>query len=277
MAVIAMTREMATRGIDVAQGLADRMGLSIVHHEVVEHDVANLSGFGESEVHRFLEGKSSLMERFRIDPMRMSRYTALEILELSAKGNVLIRGWGASYLLRAVPHVVCVRICAPMEFREQTLMERLHISDRVAARREIERNDAAHSSAMQKLFGGNWRAPWLYATVLNTARVPIDDCVDHVARLVTSPAFVETPKSRMLLMDQLVTARVRHSLGKRFGTIGIDVGIEPTVSEGKVTLVGACSDARMVPEVVRMVQRIEGVSSVESRIEHVAFVPMGGA
>ena len=132
MAVIVMTREMATRGKDVAQGLADRLGLSIVHSEVVEHDVAKLTGLGDSEVHRFLEGGSTLMERLRIDRARMSRSTAHEIFELAAKGKVLIRGWGASYLLRNIPHVLCVRICAPIEFREQVLMERLGTTDRPA-------------------------------------------------------------------------------------------------------------------------------------------------
>ena len=53
MAVIAMTREMATRGSEVAAGLADRLGLAIIHHEIVEHDIAERTGMPESEVHRF--------------------------------------------------------------------------------------------------------------------------------------------------------------------------------------------------------------------------------
>ncbi|MFX9185026.1 cytidylate kinase family protein, partial [Acinetobacter baumannii] len=86
---------------------------------------------------------------------------------LAAKGNVLIRGWGASYLLRSVPHVLCVRICAPMRFRENVLMERVHTLDRASAHREIVRNDEAHSAVMRKLHGGSWRAAWLYGIVLN--------------------------------------------------------------------------------------------------------------
>jgi len=72
--------------------------------------MAERIGVPESEVHRFLEGEASLLERWKLDRKRMSRYTAQEILELAAKGNVLIRGWGATYLLKSVPHVVCVRV-----------------------------------------------------------------------------------------------------------------------------------------------------------------------
>ena len=73
MAVIAMTREMATLGKDVAAGLADRLGLTVVHHELVEHGIAERAGMPESEVHRFLEGEASLLERWKIDRKRLSR------------------------------------------------------------------------------------------------------------------------------------------------------------------------------------------------------------
>jgi cytidylate kinase len=176
MVVIAMTREMATRGSEVAAGLAERLGLAIIHHEVVEHEIAERSGMPESEVHRFLEGEASLFERWKLNRERMSRYTAQEILELAAKGNVLIRGWGATYLLRSVPHIVCARICAPMPFRERVLMERLGQKDAALARREVLRNDAAHNGTMQRLFGVHWEDPSLYAIVLNTARVSVPKC-----------------------------------------------------------------------------------------------------
>ena len=62
MAVIAMTREMATLGRDVAAGLAQRLGLHVVHHELVAQDIAGRPGQRESEVQRFLEGEASLFD-----------------------------------------------------------------------------------------------------------------------------------------------------------------------------------------------------------------------
>jgi cytidylate kinase len=202
MAIIAMTREMATLGQDVAAGLAERLGLDVVHHELVAQDIAERAGMRESEVQRFLGGEASLLERLRVDRARVSRYTAEEILERAVKGSVLIRGWGATYLLRNVPHVVCVRICAPMVDRERVLMQRLGIRDPAIARREIERNDAAHNGTMQRLFGIDWTDPALYALVLNTARIPVADCIEHIAKVVESAPF-------------RVTARVAHGSAPR--------------------------------------------------------------
>jgi cytidylate kinase len=267
MAVIAMTREMATLGRDVTAGLAQRLGLTVVHHELVEHDIAERAGMPESEVHRFLEGEASLLQRWKIDSKRLSRYTAREILELAVKGNVLIRGWGATYLLRTVPHVITVRICAPMAFREKVLMERLGITDRNQARSEISRNDAAHNRTMQKMFAVNWMDPTLYTTVLNTARVPVQQCVEQLVHLTQSPPFLETAQSRAVLMDELILSRVHSVLHDRFG------GINATVSLGKVALTGATTDERLMVEAVRLMHSIDGVTGVECRMSHIAFQP----
>ena len=272
MAVIAMTREMATLGRDVAAGLAERLGLHMVHHELVVQDIAGRAGTRESEVQRFLEGGATLLDRWRVDTARVSRYTAEQILDLAVKGNVLIRGWGATYLLRNVPHVVCVRICAPMPDRERILMQRLGINDRATARREIERNDAAHNGTMQRLFGIDWTDPALYSLVLNTARIEVADCIEHIIRVTQAPKFQETPVSRMALNDQLILSKVHSALDQRFGSSTSALGIDAEVAAGQVVLKGALSDKRMIAETVRLMHTIPGVQSVESRIGHIAFV-----
>jgi cytidylate kinase len=271
MAIIAMTREMATLGRDVAAGLAERLGLDLVHHELVAQDIAERAGMRESEVQRFLGGEASLLGRWRVDRARVSRYTAEEILELAVKGNVLIRGWGATYLLRNVPHVLCVRICAPMADRERVLMQRLGIHDPATARREIERNDAAHNGTMQRLFGIDWTDPALYALVLNTARIQVADCVEHIVKVAESPAFQETAESRMSLSDQLILSKVHSALDRRFGSSTTALGIDAEVAAGKVLLKGALSDERIIVETVRLMHTIPGVQAVESRIGHIAF------
>jgi len=271
MAVIAMTREMATLGRDVAAGLAERLGLHVVHHELVAQDIAVRSGQRESEVQRFLEGGATLFDRLRVDTRRVSRYTAEQILDLAAEGNVLIRGWGATYLLRNVPHVVCVRICAPMPDRERVLMERLGINDAAIARREIERNDAAHNGTMQRLFGIDWTDPALYALVLNTARISVADCVEHIVKVAEAPAFQETAQSRTALDDQLILSKVYSALDRRFGSSSTALGIEADVAAGRVVLRGALSDQRLIAETVRLMHEIPGVTAVESRIGHLSF------
>jgi cytidylate kinase len=271
MAVIAMTREMGTLGRDVAQALAGRLGLEIIHHELVENDIATRSGLRESEVRRFLGGEASFIGQWRMDRKRLSHFTAQEILEIAARDNILIRGWGATYLLREVPHVVCVRICAPMAFRARVMMKRIGIGDEAAARREIERSDAAHNGTMQRLFGADWTDATLYALTLNTARVAPEDCAAQIVQLVESEAFRPTPASRGMLTDRLLEARVRSALRERFDTGLQAMGVEVKVHDAQVVLGGAASDERIIAELVRTAAGVPGVARVQSQIRYLSF------
>jgi cytidylate kinase len=268
-----MTREIGTLGKDVAAGLAEHLGLDVIHHQLIEHDIAERSSLPEKEVHRFLEGEASLLARWRMDRRRMQSCTAQQIFELAAKGGALIRGWGSVYLLRSVRHVLSVRVCAPMEFREGVLMQRLGLKGHAAARREIERDDAAHNRTMQRMFGIDWTDPAHYTIVLNTARIPVRDCVDCIVRLAQSPAFAETEESKAELMNQLISARVRSAIERHFGS---DAGalIKSEVKAGQVMLTGPMVDARYIEEAVRLVRSVEGVTGVESHITPIGFQPI---
>jgi len=218
MTVITMTREMGSRGKDVACGLAEALGLKVVHKEVVEHHLAKRLQVHESFVHRYLEGGVRVLDNWRIDKKALALYTAEEIFELAERGNVLIRGWGATQLLRSVPHVVCVRVCAPLDARVRTLMARLNLDDAKTALKEIKENDAAHSRAIRSLSQGSWKNPVLYDLVLNTERVPVEKCVDLVLGLVENPEFKETPQSRATLAA-LKRAAQQHQLRQEGGVL----------------------------------------------------------
>jgi cytidylate kinase len=267
MPVIAMTREMGTPGREVAQRLADELGLKVVLHEVVEHDLAERLHVPESAVHHRLEGGATLLERLQVGSKRLARYTAEEILEFAQKGNVLIRGWGACTLLRGVPHVARIRVCAPMEQREQSVMERRSLKDVAEARRELERNDAAHKSAVQGAFGVARGDPLLYDLVLNTERLSVETCVRMVRDLVERPEFQETEASRAILNDRVLEAHIRVKLAERF-TAGTGVsGIEATVRGGRVVLKGIAIHPTLKADAEDIVSSIPGVKSVDDQIQ----------
>ena len=272
MAVIAMTREMATLGKDVAEGLAARLGLTIVHHELVEQDIAQRAGLPESEVHRFLEGETPLLQKWKIDSKRLSRYTAQGILARRARQNSHPRlGRDASPM--SVPHAICVRISCLWYSKRKSLWNALASPIHVWLDERLSEAMLLTTTRCAGCFGIHWQDPGLYTLALNTARVSVDDCVEQITRLAQSPAFLETAASKLSLQDHIVLARVRDALDRRFGP-GINaLGIEEHVSKGHVTLTGAMSDERPMVECVRLVRDVTGVVSVESKIAYIAFRP----
>ena len=270
MVTIAMTREMGTFGKDVAHGLADALDLKVIHSELVEHDLAERLGVQESAVHHYLEGNASLLERWKIDKSKLSQYTAEEILEFAQAGNVVIRGWGSVAVLRAIPHVLRVRVCAPMPFRERVIMDRLGLKDAAVARSEIEKNDAAHAKLMRGFFGVNWENPQLYHVSLNTGCVPVDTCVRVVRLLTDDPAFTENEGSRGILADKLIEARTYAVLKVLASDSGIGFGANVAVTAGRVVLSGHIGPGGDLDDAITKIRRIDGVKDVDNRIQRVA-------
>jgi cytidylate kinase len=267
MPIVAMTREMGSRGREVAERVAEAMGLTLVVRELVEHDLAEGMHVAEGTIHRRLEGGAGLRERWLVPSRRLAQYTAEEILALALEGNVLIRGWGACVILREVSHVARVRVCAPMELREQAVMARRGFADRSAARRQLERNDAAHKHMLLAAFGVDRDDALLYDLVLNTGRLSIGTCVKLVCELLAAAAFRETEASRAALEDGRLEAQIRVRLAERF-TAGMGLtGIAASVRCGKAVLGGTAIHTSLAQEAARLAGTVPGVKDVLNKIE----------
>jgi cytidylate kinase len=262
MPIIAITREMGSLGKDVASRLGAELGLPVVYHEVIDQ-LADRMRVRKSHVVRLLDGSAGLLEQLTSDKTSLSVFTAEEILGVAARGKgAVIRGWGATHLLREVPHAVCVRVCAPFEVRRQRMMERLGTdeADRVAD--EIRVNDEAHGAIMRRHFDLDWTHPEHYDLVLNTKRVAVEECVDEVLGLVRSPRFAETERARAELADLALAAAVRAALRRAPETrqAAVQVGAD----KGRVTLSGAGSTDEMLA-FVEIAAAVPGVRDVAYR------------
>ena len=266
MTVIAMPREMGTLGKDVAAGVAERLGLEVVHHELVERDLADRLQVGQGAVHKFLEGTPSLLDRWNIDSNKLYQYTAEEMLQLAEQGNIVIRGWGAVSLLRRIPHVLCVRVCAPMEFRIKEMMKRLNVKARGIANLVIEENEKAHLRSAQSRNVLDWTNSTNFDLVLNVERLPISDCVEQVCQLAGSEAFAITDQSRSVLSDMLVETRLKNELGRKENGNIISYGVEVHVRDGEVVLTGTVSDDSIAKRANQVAEGISGTKVVENNI-----------
>ena len=267
MAVIAMTQEMATLGKDVALGVCEALGLQQVRHEVGDV-VAGRMQVKKSLIRRIREGKASKVEKWAADERTISIFTAEEVFDLAVRGNVLIRGWGATLLLRPVPHIASIQVAAPMPLRVKRLMDRLETDDEELARREIEGDDAARAARMGEAFNVDWGDPTLYDLTINTGRVSIPTAVDQVIALVKAKEFQETPASRQMLEDMALQARARAALRADDRASGIDITVD--VKAGAVTLRGIVINDREKALGEEVIARLPGVKSVSNELRTMA-------
>jgi cytidylate kinase len=218
----------------------------------------------KSLIRRLREGKAGPFERWTADEKSISIFTAEEVFDLAVKGNVLVRGWGATMLLHSVPHIPCIRVCAPMDLRIERLMKRLETDDEKLARHEIEGDDHARATRMSEHFGVHWGDPTLYDLTLNTERLPIATCVDMVVGLARSVAFQETPASRSHLQDLALRARARAALKANPATAGIDIAIDAT--DGRLVLTGIVANEKEHALCHEVAGAVAGAAGVEDRL-----------
>ena len=267
MPVIALTQEMGSLAKDVSLKLAEALGLAVMRHEVIEH-VADRMQVSTSLIGRLRGGKAGLVERLTTDSRSVALYTAEELFALADRGNVVLRGWGATCLLHEVPHVVCVRVTRPMKQRVEWLMKNLDTDDAESAEAEIRRSDQAHAARMHEQFGVTWGDPLLYDLVLNTERLSVDSCVQQIKALVARPEFAETPASIALLQNMAIQARVRAALRADETTRGVDITVESDA--GKLVLRGIVADAREKDASAAVAAAVTGVVSVDNQLRTMA-------
>ena len=213
MPVIAMTREMGTKGGEIAHGLAQRMDIPIIDHNFVEQDKVSKEMLGESgDVFRQLEGKRSLLERWQFQEEGLANMTAGELFELAENDNVIIRGWVSTYLLSSIDHVLCVRVCAPLEKRVNTLTERLKPKDRTFARHEIIINDTAHGQLMKRMMHDDWQNYEHYDLIINTGRMSTAESIDLIENTMQLSIFQKTPQSEAQLRKLRIESQRRTGL-----------------------------------------------------------------
>ena len=263
MAVIAMTQEMGSLAKDVAMELAGTMNLAVLRHEVVDH-VAGRMHVSSSLIKRLREGKAGFIERATADTASMALYTAEEVYELANQGNVVLRGWGATCLLRPVPHVVTVRITRSFHKRVEWLMNHLETDDRDFAESEIRRSDHAHATRMHQLFGVTWGDPVLYDLVLNTDRLSVHSCVEQIRQLTQRPEFQESEASRQLLANMALSAHVRSALKADEGTQEVNITVE--AQQGRVVLKGIVVNEQEHQQAEKVAAGVKGVTGVENRL-----------
>jgi cytidylate kinase len=263
MPVIAMTQEMGSLAKDVSLRLAESLGLAVMRHEAIER-VADRAQVSTSLIGRLRDGKAGLVERLTTDKRSVALYTAEELFALADRGNVVLRGWGATCLLRPVPHVVCVRVTRSVKKRVEWLMGHLGTDDVEFAEAELRRSDQAHASRMNDQFGVTWGDPVLYDLVLNTDRLSVESCVEQIRLLASRPEFAETPESRAMLANMALEARVRAALKEHAATRDINITIN--ARQGQVALRGIVLDAEERSQTEDVAAAVAGVQSVDNQL-----------
>ena len=259
MSIVTISRGSYSKGKDVAEKLAQKLQYDCVSREILL-EASEEFNIPEISLVRAIHDSPSVLERFRHGKERYISYYQYALLKRVQKDNVIYHGLAGQYFLRAVPHLLKVRILASMEDRIQEVMRRDQVSAR-EAEHILAKDDDERRRWGLKLYGIDTWDSRLYDVVLLIDRLSVDDAVDLIAETIAKPVFRTTTESQQALDNQVLCAKIHAML------VNFSLMIEVQVKDGVVTLcnIGEVlrSDSALRLKIAGLVREIEGVKDIQ--------------
>ena len=204
MPIITISRGSYSRGKEVAEKLAQKLGYECISRDILL-EASEQFNIPEIKLIRAIHDAPSILERFTHGKERYVAYLRSTLLKHVQKDNVVYHGLAGHYFLQGIPHVIKVRIMADLEDRVQEEMRRENISAE-EARHILRKDDDERRRWGIQLYGVDTWDPKLYDMVLHIKSLTVDDAVDLISQAAQLPRFQATPESQRLLDDMVRAA-----------------------------------------------------------------------
>ena len=254
MSIVTVSRGTYSKGRDVAEKLAEKLGYECISREIMV-EAAKEFNIPELKLVEAIEDPPSILERFTYGKERYLAYFQAVLLEHFQKDNVVYHGMAGHFLVRNVPHVLKARIIAKMEDRVRLMMQRKGVTEEHALR-YVKRVDESRSKWSRHLYGIDSQDPTLYDLVLRIRKLSTDDAVDILCHAVKLARFQPTAESRQAVDDLALAAQVKVRLIEHYPRVQV------ASDAGVVYLDLEAATSRDEEEIESLAAQVAGVKSV---------------
>ena len=192
--IITVSRQFGSGGRTIAKALAEKLGYAYYDSALVE-EVAKETGFDLSyiaDAGEYAPGKSMLSYAFSsAAPHASGKLIATDylwsaqcrvILELAEKGNCVIVGRCADYILRDREDCLNVFIHAPTPYKAKRIVELYGVRDKSPEKR-LEEKDSKRKVNYKYFTGRVWGNIENYHISLDSSALTPEKCVDIIVDL----------------------------------------------------------------------------------------------
>ncbi|WP_428769405.1 cytidylate kinase-like family protein [Treponema sp. HNW] len=211
MAVIAISRQVAALGDEVARELARILGYTFVDRKAVESKIISL-GFPAEQLEKYDERKPGFFASLAKNRDEYLDYLQTAILEAASEGNCILIGRGAFAVLESVPNLLAVRFIAADSIRVKRLMDEFDWDEKRALQR-VEESDANRIGFHKSFFNLSVEDPVHFHLVLNTGLFNEHDAALVLAEMCKKLITRELEKAgNQKIADLLTAQRVVNTL-----------------------------------------------------------------
>ncbi len=219
MAIITVSRGSYSKGKEVAEKVAERLGYDCISREVIL-EASDKFNVPEIKLVRAIHDAPSILERFSHNKQIYVAYIQSALASRVMKDNVVYHGLAGHLLLKWIPNVLKVRIIADMSRRVAAEMEREQISES-EARTLLERDDEERRRWTKALYHVDPWDPTLYDLLICVHRLTVDDAVDLICEAATRKQFETTKESLTRMQDLAIACRLKAALIEQFSDLRV--------------------------------------------------------
>lgn len=206
MAVVAISRQVAALGDEVADALSKQLGYTFHGRKYIEKRIVEL-GFPAEKLEKYDERKPGFFASLAKDRDGYLNYMRTAILEAASQGNCVLIGRGTFVVLENIPNLVAVRFVSDDTVRVRRLMTEFNWNEKQALQR-IKESDANRLGFHQNFFNIVNEDPAHYQLTINTARVSLENTVDLISTFLKNSITDEKETAGNKLIAEMYRAQL---------------------------------------------------------------------
>ena len=259
MAIVTISRGSYSKGKDVAEQVAERLGYNCISREVLLEASKRFS-IPEVQLIRAIHDAPSILDRFQHSKQAYITYIRSALTHQVKGDNVVYHGLAGHILLKSVPHVLKVRITANLEDRIEAEMKRESLGAN-EARTLLLKDDQERRKWTKSLYGVDSWDSSLYDMVIRIYKLSVDDAVDFICQAAGRPQFKSTDASRHKMGDLAIACLVKAALVEQFPDVAV------TSEYGNVIIYTKAQERlghKLQDRVKALEEEIEGINNLEA-------------
>ena len=257
MAIITISQGSYSKGKEVAEKLAERLGYECISREVIL-EASEEFNIAEIKLVRAIHDAPSILDRIGYRKEKYIASIEAEILKHFRKNNVVYCGLAGHFFVKNVAHVLKVRIIADLDERVKREAQREGIS-RKEALRILQSDDEERRKWSTHLYGIDTHQPELYDLFIHIKKITTDDAVHIICETLALDRFKTSPESQQHVEDLALAAEVRAAL------VDLEPDVDVIASKGSVQVHTAAlltRERNVVEDIKAIAGSVEGVKQV---------------
>ena len=259
MGIITISRGSYSRGMEIAQKVADKLGYECVSREILLKASEDFN-IPEIALTQAMQDAPSILDHLKHGKKKYIAFIRKTFLEYLQRDNIVYHGMAGHFFTKGIPNVLNVRITANLAYRINVVMNRENVSEENA--RQILRDlDEVRRKWSMYLYGIDTRTPELYDIVLHVDCIQVDGAVEILSNIAKRPSFQTTTETKKKLKDNLIAANAYSMIVNNFPEAKV-------VCKDGVVLISIesslAAEKRLAKKFSKLLQDIDGVKEVKT-------------